>query len=561
MKYLTTYIIIFILLTAMAMSAGNNSFQREIEELAALPDSCLFNNGEEAFLNGDFDKALKIYTILLPRIENCHTADEQHRYAAILDRVGNIYYKKSSYSTSMEYYLRARKVAEQNEFYDILSKVYTNIGNIYASGRDYDAAIDFYKRALMHPDKEIDASVRARSAYNLFAANYFKNNTDSALCYLDMYERFATENPRRDFDMKLGRAMIIQSAGLSDSAIKLYKQAAKYSIGNNLSPACTASAYNSVASCFENINMLDSALHYIRITESIAGTNDNYRQLVNLKSDKSRLFAGMGMQDSALHYKAEYLNIVDSLSYLEEFGKLKSSQMLYELDRSASEIKDLSSERSMQRKWIFAMLCAMVVFTALIIALYIQKKNLKRAWDDLYLRNSHQIKTDLAHRRQIKALQTELDSLRTPQSEDHSEDNHASEEDAGRKLIIPAPVREKIKQQISSVMDDENNFCAPDFNIDKLASLVGSKARYVSEVINEEFGKSFREMLNDYRIRTAMIRLCDNEHYGRLTIKAIAESVGYRSQATFITVFTKQTGLKPSLYQKLASERHHSPDM
>ena len=67
---------------------------------------------------------------------------------------------------------------------------------------------------------------------------------------------------------------------------------------------------------------------------------------------------------------------------------------------------------------------------------------------------------------------------------------------------------------------------------------------------------NFRAFLNKYRIKEAMRRLEDIDNYGNLTIKAIAESVGYKSQATFISVFTKETGLKPSLYQQLARNRH-----
>ena len=57
-----------------------------------------------------------------------------------------------------------------------------------------------------------------------------------------------------------------------------------------------------------------------------------------------------------------------------------------------------------------------------------------------------------------------------------------------------------------------------------------------------------------------MTRMNDQEHYGNYTIKAIAESVGYKSQANFINVFTKITGLKPSTYLKLLrEERQHEP--
>ena len=51
----------------------------------------------------------------------------------------------------------------------------------------------------------------------------------------------------------------------------------------------------------------------------------------------------------------------------------------------------------------------------------------------------------------------------------------------------------------------------------------------------------------------------DEERFGNLTIKAISESVGYKSHSTFINVFVRQTGLKPSLYQSLSRARKENP--
>lgn len=44
------------------------------------------------------------------------------------------------------------------------------------------------------------------------------------------------------------------------------------------------------------------------------------------------------------------------------------------------------------------------------------------------------------------------------------------------------------------------------------------------------------------------------DHYGNLTIKGIAESVGFKSPTTFINVFKKMVGLSPSVYQNMAKK-------
>lgn len=125
-----------------------------------------------------------------------------------------------------------------------------------------------------------------------------------------------------------------------------------------------------------------------------------------------------------------------------------------------------------------------------------------------------------------------------------------------RKLLITKERRDELTDRISDVMKNPEFYCDPECSIDRLAAAIESNARYVSEVINDEYGMNFRAFLNKYRIKEAMRRLEDIDNYGNLTIKAVAESVGYKSQATFISVFTKETGLKPSLYQQLARNRH-----
>lgn len=479
---------------------------------------------------------------------------DSREYAQLLDSCGRSYFGRSAYSTAMDFYLKALGVAEKNGYRDIEATVYSNIGNIYASSQDYATAISFYKRSIDVADSDTDPFMLARSMFNIFAALYFEQETDSAALYLDMYRQEAPRSPRRDFDLALGNAMLLEKKGRADSAVSVYRLAARFSEASGLSSACTASAFNSAGRCFETMGRIDSALHYVRLTEKVAGRNYNYRQTLKLKWDKARLFGKMGNTDSAMFYRSEYLTISDSLAYFDESGKIKNLQMQYEQARSADKIEGLSAQRRMQRQWILALTIAIFIFAALAVALFRRTKKLKKVRDDLYLRNSRHLDEEIAYKQKIKALESELATLQQPAVDEVSET--LTDESPSRRLSLSPELCQKLKKQIADVMDNEEVFCSPDFNIERLAAIIGSKSRYVSEVINEEFGKSFRDLLNESRVKTAMLRISDAEHYGRLTIKAIGESVGYKSQATFITAFTRYTGLKPSLYQKLAQDNN-----
>lgn len=64
-------------------------------------------------------------------------------------------------------------------------------------------------------------------------------------------------------------------------------------------------------------------------------------------------------------------------------------------------------------------------------------------------------------------------------------------------------------------------------------------------------------LVNEYRINLACERLADREGFGQYSMNGIGESVGFRSSATFTTVFKKITGITPSVYQKLTRENRN----
>ena len=106
-------------------------------------------------------------------------------------------------------------------------------------------------------------------------------------------------------------------------------------------------------------------------------------------------------------------------------------------------------------------------------------------------------------------------------------------------------------KKITEVFENIEDISNPAFNLNTLVAKVGSNTTYVSWVINEIYGKSFKGLLNEYRVREVARRLTDRKNFGHLTIQAIYESVGYNSASNFIKSFKAVMGMTPSAYQKL----------
>ena len=104
-------------------------------------------------------------------------------------------------------------------------------------------------------------------------------------------------------------------------------------------------------------------------------------------------------------------------------------------------------------------------------------------------------------------------------------------------------------------MDDMSIICKPDFSLQQLADQVGSNYKYVSQVLNECYGKSFKQVLNEQRVREACRMFNDTELYGNLTIEAIAANLGFNSRSNFTVTFKRITGISPSDFMKMAKEK------
>lgn len=119
-------------------------------------------------------------------------------------------------------------------------------------------------------------------------------------------------------------------------------------------------------------------------------------------------------------------------------------------------------------------------------------------------------------------------------------------------------VKRELQQRIGKIMDDIEVISLPNFSLQQLAEKTESNSRYVSQVINECYGCNFKALLNDRRVKEACRRMSDKEHYGNLTIDAIATSVGFRSRSNFLNVFKKIIGLSPSEFQRYSKEQKAS---
>jgi AraC-like DNA-binding protein len=106
----------------------------------------------------------------------------------------------------------------------------------------------------------------------------------------------------------------------------------------------------------------------------------------------------------------------------------------------------------------------------------------------------------------------------------------------------------ELVEKLLLLMKEDEPFTDSKVRIDDIADMVGTNTKYLSQLINEHFGKNFHTFLNDYRC-SKVIKLFNDPHYNNYSIEGIAETCGFNSRSTFVASFKRFSGKLPSVYR------------
>jgi AraC-like DNA-binding protein len=107
--------------------------------------------------------------------------------------------------------------------------------------------------------------------------------------------------------------------------------------------------------------------------------------------------------------------------------------------------------------------------------------------------------------------------------------------------------------KLEEVLLDKKLYQDPNLKLNDLAKYINITAHQLSQLLNDNLGKSFSTYINEYRIREACKLITSSGH---LTFEAIGYEVGYNSKSTFYTAFRKVTDTTPALYKENPEKSH-----
>lgn len=105
----------------------------------------------------------------------------------------------------------------------------------------------------------------------------------------------------------------------------------------------------------------------------------------------------------------------------------------------------------------------------------------------------------------------------------------------------------KITEQLHVIMQTGALYKNPNIKLGHLAEKLEVSPHYLSQMLNDNLGKSFSQYINTWRIETAKELIKSNNQF---TLEAIGFEAGFSSKSSFYSTFKKITGTTPAAYKK-----------
>lgn len=505
------------------------------------------------------DSAMLCYSIVANRYYEANKKDktQMQQSATAMNQIGILYtHYYYDYQKARSNLLMAQEIAEKNQFQRTLVNVYINLSNLYMID-DSMVGDNISEKTLQQHRKAFKLAAQMKDWYVLVPAtfNYVRLGDDEKrekMVVGDIKDFLKFNMPDsidgKRFLNEFCQGMLAAANKNYDKALLYYDKAYEDVRDRNM---ITSDIYRNVilnTKCRLLIKMGRDEEAVSMLQERIADAKEKnihallyvyYQALHGYYKEKDDLAEAEKYELLSLREK----DLVMNQNKLQEASK---TEFLFQINKMNEEVKQLSYDRRIQQ----IVIIGIAIFTLLILyiafLLYCRWSKAQATNRQLYQRTQDLLAVEEQHRQQLLDYETQLKQLAEKPATPTKYRTHQVSEEENSDLL----------HRILYIMENSDEIYDNSFSLGRLTELVdGHTANYVSQAINQQYHRTFSDMLNDYRIREACRRLNNFEAYGHLTNEALAETVGFRSYPNFIKNFKKFTGLTPSVYRKQSKER------
>jgi tetratricopeptide (TPR) repeat protein len=515
----------------------------------------LFELGELSEAANDQSSAILFYVHLVKISDGQTDSTVLATRAESFKRLGVIYFIKSEYQKSLEYFLSSLKIKEATGDSIGVAGNLNNIGTVYFGWKDFDQAREYFSRGLELHQRVGEEPDRHVFYNNLGGILVKQGDYHGGMELFKKADSILTRYDQPGFDPKINIGYSYFKLGQYQNALNQYYSALR--MADSLDrPDLKASTLYYLAEAYQEMKNASKAVEYLNEVIDLAkqyNLNDELKNSYRMLSDIYRASADY---ESALDYYQKYVEVKDEIFTEEKFTRIQELMILYETGKKEQEIQHLSAQKlfqheklTIQKKWLTVLATALAMIIVLLgLTIYMMRRK-KLAYDELFRKNLEIAKKD--KEKDLTELSENGDEIseKTLQQETmvNTEDESFVKKPMG--TTINPQSREGLKKAILKIKMKPTLLFNHEFSLEKMATLVGSNRQYVSQIINEDFNQSFSDFVNESRIKEARKILSDTR-YENYTIEAIGKMVGFKSKSAFNQAFKKFTGITPSFYQQ-----------
>ena len=543
-----------ILLTLLVSVSAQEAHAYNVNQhncLDRLTTAELMLRGQDFLQNkGWVDSAMVCYSIVANRAQdNNLESKEMYQIARALNNLGYIY--ATYYYDFQKAYENLNKSMELSKLYGFdnnlaysylnMASIFDNRNRLFANDALSTEALDNTKLAFDFAVKAKEWNVAVTSIYNML--EMIHNKTDFELIAPDLV-RFKNLQLTDSVEMWQCTRMFCKAteafqAGQYQQALNYYEkmlgEAQKITTNRQ---QCIIKAMQQKAAVLAVMRHYEEAISCLREVEHIALDHSMQSELIDNYRAMAQVYDAMGNQKMAEQLDYKFLKARDEFIKKSHAEMVEKSRFLDEMRRVNDQVAQIQAKHERAHQLLLMMtLIAVIILIAMVLLV---RSNIKQR---NYIRHLYE--------KNVQLLDVKVTA---EQPASHSIDK---QEDSAPKYQsqLDQESKDRLFERIKDVMNDIAIICKPDFSLQQLAIQVGSNYKYVSQVVNERYGKSFKQVLNEQRVLEACRILNDPNQSAHLTIEAIAANLGFNSRSNFTVTFKRITGISPSKFLKMAKEK------
>src|SRR5579859_1928388 len=327
-----------------------------------------------------------------------------------LNNIGLASYYLGSYPSALEYLLRALNIKYQtNQFYG-LGNTLNNIGLVYYKLKSYEKARAYFNRAIDYARKYKDGNITLYSLNNIASTYFEEKDFDSAKKYYEQALKTAStiDNVNWHGDSYIGLGEVYMSIGQLSKATESIRKA--LNMKNQIAEKSgIAEAYHYLSKIKGKENQLDSAFHFLRLSQGMTIlTGSREQRLDNLELLKD-LYTQKKKYDSALFVQSKYLALRDSLfneTMARNLGDIQLKIMEEESKHQLAEKDAQIQQKTILAYFLIGGILATIIFLFVTYRFYQAQKRLSVDLEKKNQEITHQ-KEEIHSQKEALALSNE----------------------------------------------------------------------------------------------------------------------------------------------------------